>query len=158
MDNACYEQIVRKNIDTVYRIAISYTKTPADADDIVQQTFIKLIEKQPQFESRDHEKAWLIRVCINLCKDRLKSSWHSRVFSIQDKEFTAPLYEFPDQYPLLNYIRTLPPNQRAAIYLFYYEDMPVNEICRAMNAKQNTVLSWLRRGRKALEKMIKEEM
>lgn len=153
-----FERIVCTYSDSLYRICMHYVKNTADAQDIVQQTFIKLIEKQPQFESRDHEKAWLIRVCINLCKDRLKSSWHSRVFSIQDKEFTAPLYEFPDQYPLLNYIRTLPPNQRAAIYLFYYEDMPVSEICRAMNAKQNTVLSWLRRGRKSLKKMIKEEM
>ncbi|MBQ8603241.1 MAG: sigma-70 family RNA polymerase sigma factor [Oscillospiraceae bacterium] len=153
-----FERIVYTYSDSLYRICMHYVKNTADAQDIVQQTFVKLIEKNINFESREHEKAWLIRVCINLCKDHLKSSWHSRVFSIQDQEFTSPEYNIPDQYPLLNYIRTLPPNQRTAIYLFYYEDMPVNEICTVMGAKQNTVLSWLRRGRKALKKMIKEEL
>ena len=153
-----FERIVYTYSDSLYRICMHYVKNTADAQDIVQQTFVKLIEKNINFESREYEKAWLIRVCINLCKDHLKSSWHSRVFSIQDQEFTSPEYNIPDQYPLLNYIRTLPPNQRTAIYLFYYEDMPVNEICTVMGAKQNTVLSWLRRGRKALKKMIKEEL
>ncbi len=153
-----FERIVCTYSDSLYRICMHYVKNSADAQDIVQQTFIKLVENNTDFHSREHEKAWLIRVCINLCKDHLKSSWHNKVFSMRDKDFTDLTYEFSRQYPLLSYIRTLPPNQRTAIYLFYYEDMPVSEICQAMNAKQNTVLSWLRRGRKALEKMIKEEL
>ena len=118
----------------------------------------RMLEKNMDFESADHEKAWLIRVCINLCKDSLKSSWNRKVFSIHDRDFTSPSYEIRDSSPILSYIRTLPPNQKTAIYLHYYEDMPVNEIAGIMGAKQNTVLSWLRRGRKTLEKIIKEEL
>ena len=87
-----------------------------------------------------------------------KSSWKKKVFSVHDQEFKDQPYEIADESPLLSYIRTLPPKHRTAIYLFYYEDMPVNRIASAMGANQNTVLSWLRRGRKALEKMIKEEV
>ena len=153
-----FDRIVNSYADMLLRICMHYTQNTADAEDVVQATFLKLVENNIIFNSAEHEKAWLIRVCINLCKDHLKSSWHNKVFSMRDKDFTDLTYEFSRQYPLLSYIRTLPPNQRTAIYLFYYEDMPVSEICQAMNAKQNTVLSWLRRGRKALEKMIKEEL
>jgi len=153
-----FERIVNSYSDSLLRICMHYTKNISDAQDIVQQTFLKLVEKNVHFENESHEKAWLIRVCINLCKDSLKSSWHKRVFSIQDNDFTAPTYEISQPTPLLDYIRTLPPNQRTAIYLFYYEDMQTAQIARAMGANQNTVLSWLRRGRKSLEKMLKEEL
>ncbi len=156
--NKDFERIVYSYGDNLYRIAMHYTSNTADAQDIVQQTFLKMLEKNMDFESTDHEKAWLIRVCINLCKDSLKSSWNRKVFSIQDRDFTSPSYEIRDSSPILSYIRTLPPNQKTAIYLHYYEDMPVNEIAGIMGAKQNTVLSWLRRGRKTLEKIIKEEL
>ena len=71
MDNREYEQIVKTHIDTVYRIALSYTKTSADADDVVQQTFLKLLTKMPDFTDSEHEKRWLIRVCINECHNLL---------------------------------------------------------------------------------------
>ena len=153
-----FERIVYSYSDMLYRIALHYVRNTAEAQDMVQQCFLKMLENNTVFESTDHEKAWLIRVCINLCKDSLKSSWTKKVSSIQDRDFQSPQYEIDDRFPLLSYIRTLPPNQKAAIYLFYYEDMPVSQVARVMGAKQNTVLSWLRRGRKTLEKLIKEEL
>ena len=75
MDREDYERMVRKYMDTVYRIAISYTKTPADADDIVQQTFVKLLSKKETFADEEHEKRWLIRVCINECNSFFSSFW-----------------------------------------------------------------------------------
>ena len=153
-----FDRIVNSYADMLLRICMHYTNNISDAEDVVQAAFLKLVEKNVVFESTDHEKAWLIRVCINLCKDILKSSWKKKVFSVHDQEFKDQPYEIADESPLLSYIRTLPPKHRTAIYLFYYEDMPVNRIASAMGANQNTVLSWLRRGRKALEKMIKEEV
>lgn len=153
-----FERIVYSYSDSLYRICMHYLRNTADAQDIVQQTFLRLIEKDIEFENAEHEKAWLIRVCINLCKDNLKSAWRKKVHYIHDRNFTSPSYEISEPLPILSYIRTLPFNQKTAIYLFYYEDMPVSEIAEVMNAKQNTVLSWLHRGRKSLEKIIKEEL
>lgn len=153
-----FNRIVNSYADMLLRICMHYTKNTTDAEDIVQVTFLKLIENDVNFSSVEHEKAWLIRVCINLCKDALKSSWNKKVGSIQDIEIKDEPYDINEESPMLSYIRTLPPKQKAAIYLFYYEDMPVNEIAVAMGANQNTVLSWLRRGRKTLEKILKEEL
>lgn len=153
-----FNRIVNAYADMLLRICMHYTKNTADAEDVVQATFLKLVEKNIIFDSAEHEKAWLIRVCINLCKDNLKSSWKKKVYSVHETEFKDQPYEIADESPLLSYIRTLPPKQKTAVYLFYYEDMPVSQIAAAMGANQNTVLSWLRRGRKALEKLLKEDV
>lgn len=152
------QRIVSEYSDMLYRIAMHYTKNTSDARDIVQQVFFKLVEKNPRFSGCDHEKAWLIRVCINLCKDLLKSSWHQKVSTGQEYSLTCRNENMPEEGDLLEYIRKLPAKQRTAIYLFYYEDMPVKEIAAVMKSRQNTVLSWLSRGRKSLEKMLKEEL
>lgn len=72
------QYIIEKHSDTIFRISYSYMKSISEAEDITQEVFIKLLEKKPSFESDEQEKAWLIRVTINLCKDRLKSSWFKR--------------------------------------------------------------------------------
>ena len=150
--NRDFDRIVNSYSDMLLRICMHYTKNLTDAEDMVQSTFLKLLENDTEFKSAEHEKAWLIRVCINLCKDTLKSSWHKKVGSIQDMEIQDKPYEIEDNSYILSHVRTLPSKQKAAIYLFYYEDMPVNEIASTMGANQNTVLSWLRRGRITLEK------
>lgn len=153
-----YRRIVNSYADILYRIAIHYTKNSYDAQDIVQQVFLKLVEKDIDFQNAEHEKAWLIRVCVNLCKDISKSSWSKKVTPSEEihiKEYSE--YD-EENYSLLEYIRTLPPKQKTAIYLFYYEDMSVKEISTAMDAGQNTVLSWLNRGRKTLKKILTEEL
>ena len=153
-----FNRIVTSYSDMLLRICMHYTQNISDAEDVVQATFLKLVEHNKGFESQDHEKAWLIRVCINLCKDTLKSGWKKKVFSMEEKQFSVLYYEINQDSPILSYIRILPPKQRTAVYLYYYEDMPVSQIAQAMGANQNTVLSWLRRGRKAIEKLLKEEM
>ena len=153
-----FNRIVNSYADMLLRICMHYTKNISDAEDVVQATFLKMVEHNKEFESQDHEKAWLIRVCINLCKDSLKSSWKKKVYSIEEKQFTAPYYEINEDSPILSCIHTLPPKQKTAVYLYYYEDMSVSRIAQAMGANQNTVLSWLRRGRKSLEKLLKEDV
>jgi len=153
-----FDRIVNSYADMLLRICMHYTNNVTDAEDAVQTAFLKLVEKNITFESPDHEKAWLIRVCINICKDSLKSGWKKKVSYVQDTPLKEQAFEIKDESPLLSCIRSLPPKQKTAIYLFYYEDMPVAQIAGAMGANQSTVLSWLRRGRKALEKMIKEEV
>ncbi len=70
--------------DMLIRISYSYMKNLSDAEDITQEVFIKLLEKRPDFKNGTHEKSWLIRVAINLSKDKLKSSYFKNTTSLED--------------------------------------------------------------------------
>lgn len=155
MDSVCYEQIVRKNIDTVYRIAISYTKTPADADDIVQQTFMKLLTKKVLFTDEEHVKRWLIRVCINECNSLFSSFWRKNVDSI-DAMTIEPEFTMQESSELYEAIKELPAKCRVVIYLFYYEGYSSKEIADILHIKEATVRTRLARARKLLRTQLKE--
>lgn len=155
MDSKSYEQIVRKNIDTIYRIAISYTKTPADADDIVQQTFMKLLTKKVTFTDEEHIKRWLIRVCVNECNSLFSSFWRKNVDSIEtiSKE---PEFTMEESSEVYEAIKQLPSKCGIVIYLFYYEEYSSKEIAEILHIKEATVRTRLARGRKMLRTQLKE--
>lgn len=73
-----YEEVIRRNSDMVYRLAYSLVKTRTDADDIYQEVFMRYLKARQVFESREHEKAWFIRVTVNCCKNYWKSPWIRR--------------------------------------------------------------------------------
>ena len=155
MDSISYEQIVYKNIDTIYRIAISYTKTQADADDIVQQTFMKLLTKKVLFTDEEHVKRWLIRVCINECNSLFSSFWRKNVESINAMA-TEPEFTGQESRELYEAIKELPPKCRVVIYLFYYEGYSSKEIADILHIKEATVRTRLARARKMLRTELKE--
>lgn len=155
MDSICYEQIVRKNIDTIYRIAISYTKTPADADDIVQQTFMKLLTKKVLFTDDEHVKRWLIRVCVNECNSLFSSFWRKNVDSI-DTMTTEPEFTMQESSEIYEAIKELPAKCGVVIYLFYYEGYSSKEIADILHIKEATVRTRLVRARKLLRTQLKE--
>ena len=155
MDSANFEQIVRKNIDTIYRIAVSYTKAQADADDIVQQTFMKLLTKKVLFTDEEHVKRWLIRVCINECNSLFSSFWRKNVESI-DAMVTEPEFTVQESRDLYEAIKALPPKCGVVIYLFYYEGYSSKEIADILHIKEATVRTRLTRARKMLRTELKE--
>ncbi len=152
-----FARIVHCYSDMLYKICMHYLPNRQDAEDTVQQVFLKLVENNIQFLSAEHEKAWLIRVRINLCKDSLKNAYNRRVVANVEDNSAATEIQPQDDF-VLDYVKQLPDKQKTAIYLFYYEDMPVAQIAQLMGTKQNTVLSWLNRGRKTLKKLIGEEI
>ncbi len=135
--------------DTVYRVALHNCKISADAEDITQEVFIKLLESNKVFRDGEHIKAWLIRVTINLCRDKMKKSGREElsenVVSFSSAEETMDVFEA---------VRSLPENYRNTIYLHYYEGYTAKEIGKILDAKENTVLSWLSRSREALKKEL----
>lgn len=133
--------------DTVYRVAIHNTARKADAEDITQAVFVKLLENNKTFRGEEHLKAWLIRVTINLCRDELRKSSNTVLCE-------TPLSEIsdPTDNSVLEAVRALPENYRNAIYLHYYEGYTAKEIGKILDAKPNTVLSWLSRERAELKK------
>ena len=155
MDYRNYEQIVKDNIDTIYRIAISYTKTPADADDIVQQTFMKLLTKKVSFVDEEHVKRWLIRVCMNECKSMFSSFWRKNVdsFEVVEKE---PEFTMKENSELYEAIKQLPSKCSIVVYLFYYEGYSTKEIAEILHIKEATIRTRLTRSRKLLRTQLKE--
>lgn len=155
MDREDYERIVRTHMDTIYRIAVSYTKTSADADDIVQQTFVKLLSKKETFTDEEHEKRWLIRVCINECNSFFSSFWRRNVDSMEilTKE---PQFTTPENTDLYDAIRQLPGKCSIVVYLFYYEGYSTREIAKLLHIKEATVRTRLVRARKLLKEQLRE--
>ena len=155
MDREDYERIVRTHMDTIYRIAVSYTKTPADADDIVQQTFVKLLSKKETFADEEHEKHWLIRVCINECNSFFSSFWRRNVDSMEILT-REPQFTTPENTDLYDAIRQLPGKCSIVVYLFYYEGYSTKEIGKLLHIKEATVRPRLVRARKLLKEQLRE--
>lgn len=148
-----FERFVTKHENKLYRTALAVMGNVSDAEDVVQDTFLRAYEKAPEFESEEHEKAWLIRVTANLCKSRLRSPWHRRKEPLLD---TYPASE-PEQHELLEQIMTLPSKYRAVIHLFYYEGYSVHDISELTGQKESTVRSHLTRARQKLKSVLKED-
>ena len=144
---------VQRYSDTVYRAALHNCSCAADAEDVVQDVFEKLLNYHGSFESEEHLKAWLLRVAINRCRDLARAA-HQKDTEL-DENLPAPEME---DCSVLDAVSALPENYRNAIYLHYYEGYTAAEIGRMLGAPTNTVLSWLRRARAQLHTMLKEEI
>lgn len=147
------EEFVRKYESRVYRTAVAIMGNRADAEDIVQDAFIKVLEKRPEFESPEHEIAWLIRVTVNLCRSRLRSKWWKKREPLLD---SYPARSESEQQ-LMETILSLPAKYRIVLYLFYYEGYSTREIAEITEQKKSTVRSLLTRARQKLGALLKEE-
>lgn len=133
--------------DTVYRVAVHNTRCKSDAEDVTQEVFVKLLESSKKFKDGEHLKAWLIRVTINECRTLMRK--YSRETEQSAEIADCAVY---DGNSVLEAVKALPENYRNAIYLHYYEGYTAKEIGKILDSKENTVLSWLSRGRAALRK------
>lgn len=139
--------------DAVLRAAYAYLHNMEDAQDVVQDTFLQYFHTAPVLESAEHEKAWLLRVAINLSKNKLGSAWFRHTQAL-DESFPAELEE--DLSDVWDAVRKLPPKYREPIHLFYHEGYQTAEIAKILGRKEATVRSDLHRGRQLLKDMLKE--
>ena len=138
--------------NSILRLSFAYLHDLAGAEDILQDTLIRLMKTNPVFTSPDHEKAWLLRVAINLCKNRLKSFWAK--YSELSEEFPDdPMSS--DEIILLDLVSKLPVKYREVIHLFYYEDYSINEIAVLLQKNKSTIRSLLHRAREKLKIHLK---
>ena len=144
---------VEKYADTVFRICILHLKNKSDAEDIFQEVFLKFALNDKEFENANHEKAWIIRVTINACKDLIKSFFRSRTISIHELISVAD-EEKEDLSYVLEAVLKLPVKYRDAIYLHYYEGYSALEIGEILGKNENTVYSILSRGRSMLKESL----
>ena len=132
----------------LFRICMVYLGNKEDAEEAMQESFVKLIYKNPQFRDDEHEKAWLIRITTNICKDMLRSIWHKRVIKIEDIE---DYYTHPSDLHIMEEILKLPAKYKAVIYLYFYEDYSVKQISQTLGIKESAVKMRLKRGRDILK-------
>ncbi len=139
--------------DVVRKICFVQCKSEADVDDIFQTVFIKYYQSDQEFESKNHEKAWFIRVTVNACHDFFRS-WFKQKAVLTDDFSQFSIDQKSDEGELLVYLRKLKPKWRDAIYLHYYEGYTLKEIGEILKTNENTISTWIRRGREKLKEMI----
>lgn len=154
LTNEQFTACARRYIDTVYRVALNYLKSAADADDVTQDVFLKLLQEQKDFESEQHLRSWLIRVTINHCKNLTRRHFW-RQENIDDYAATIP-FEDPRHSDVFEAVMALPKNYRLTIYLHYYEGYTAQEIAGLLNMPKGTVCTNLRRGRELLKETLTE--
>ncbi len=158
-NNDDFETKYNKYSNIIFRTAYQYLLNTDAAEDIVQETFVKLFTNKKAFNDAEHEKAWLIRVTINLCKNFLVSKTSTELelnegIVKSDSSFEEKSEQQIDMERQLN---KLTPEQRACIYLYYYEGYKIKEISDILNLNGNTVKSILSRARQTLKSNINKE-
>ncbi len=154
--NDCVDEVIEKYADMVYRLAFSRVKNKNDADDIFQEVFLRYIKNEREFETEEHRKAWLIRVTINCSNSFFSSAWIQKVVPIAETE--PDPYEGPEELGLHEVLMELPVKYRTVLHLFYYEDLPINEIGRILKRKPATVKTQLMRARQMLKEKLKGDL
>ena len=146
------EEIVNRYENLLYRAALTITQNREDALDMVQETFIKWITSRPDFQSDEHEKAWLLRVVMNLSRNLVGSAAHRLSCELLD------IYpaETQEEESIMEEVLRLPEDYREIIYLYYYEGYNTEEIARILNLNVSTVRTKLSRGRGKLKGMLQE--
>lgn len=151
-----YEKAVKNYTTMIYRIGFSYTNSKYDAEDILQEVFLKLLQKDMDFSDEEHLKHWLIRVAINQCKNFQKSFWKRKV-EVSEPGTFEPEFEEELEQRLYEELQQLPGKYRVMIHLYYFEGYKIREIAEVFHMRESTVNTRIARGRKLLKSLLEEE-
>jgi RNA polymerase sigma-70 factor (ECF subfamily) len=150
------ERALEQYGDNVRRICFIYLKKEADVEDVFQNVFFKYAQKTTSFSSLEHEKAWILRVTINECNSLLRRWFHRKVDLVEDISVYG--MEEEAKYPeVLQAVLSLPPKLKNVIYLYYYEGYKIKEIAEILKRKENTIHTWMRRGKAILKEMLGDD-
>ena len=142
--------------DMVLRIAYTYLKNRADAEDI-QDVFLRIIDKKPSFNDENHEKSWLIRATINMCKNKVNMFWNKNKCSIDDVQEFAVSDKYNTDTSVFQAVMALGEKYRVVVYMYYYEGYSTPEIANVIGKNETTIRSLLHRARNKLKDMLKED-
>ena len=123
-EKARINYMVKKYADIMLHCAYSYCQNITDAEDIIQEVFLKYLKKSPKFIDNDHEKAWFLRVTINTSKDYIKSFWYRKTEAINENI----LYDDDEGDEIWGLVKKLPPKYRIIIQLYYQEGYSIKEL------------------------------
>lgn len=151
--DSCISQQIEKFGDMVYRLGIIYLKNEQDAQDVFQEVFLRLFEKEPVFETEEHEKAWIITATSNCCKNILRTAWYRKTVSLD--KLCEPIAD-PSERETTLILLELPVKYRQVLYLHYYEGYKTEEIGEILKVNSATVRTRLKRGRALLQGKLTE--
>ena len=142
------ETIMQTYGNILFRLCLLTLGNAVDAEDAVQETFLKYLRKAPDFENEEHEKAWLITVATNHCKDMLR--FRKRHPVAEPDELAQFVQEFSD-CEILETLMTLPEKFKTVLLLYYVEEYSMEEIAKMIGKTKSAVKMRLQKGRKLLE-------
>ena len=146
-------ELARAYAPAIYRLAYARTGSRADAEDIMQEVFVRLLRAGPDFADRAHARAWLLRVAANCANDWFRAPWRRREGPLTDS-LPAPEHE---DGGVVEAVLALPAKYRTAVHLYYYEELSVAEIAKIMGKSEGAVKSRLFRARAMLREALKED-
>ncbi len=155
MTELAYKDAVRRNGQRIYLIALSFLRIPEDAEDVMQNVFLKLWQRRIGFADETHMDKWLTRVTVNECRSLFRSQRGELPLEAVEDVLHAPILE-PEQ-DLVRAVMSLPESLRTVIHLFYYEELSVKEIASLLHLSQGAVKTRLSRGREKLKESLQEE-
>lgn len=139
--------------DMIRRLCLVHLKNETDAQNIYQTVFLKYFTSEVVFENEEHEKAWLIRVCLNACRDWLRDVFRRRTVNL-DALYDQGTEMPQDNQEVLQAVLTLPAKEREIVYLHYYEGYTAPQIGKILGKNPNTVHTCLTRAREKLRKKL----
>ena len=157
MEQTDFQSAVSRNSQRLFLLALSFVKNHADAEDVLQDVFLKLWSRTAAFEDETHMDKWLTRVCVNTCRNLLRAPFRKRCTVSADE--AQALYTFDDTQDrdLFCAVMALPERERTVVHLFYYEDLPVREIAAMLHIGESAVKTALHRARNHLKSHLKED-
>ena len=154
MDEERAEALVDRYADLLVRIGYTWLGDADDAKDICQTVLIKLLEDPREFPDRGQERAWVVRLAVNACKNWRKSAWFRRRVPLDEGLALAVENPEPEDGGLLAQVMALPRKYREAIFLRYYEGYEVREIAKILGRSPALVSTHLKRGKEKLRTML----
>ena len=145
----------RQYQDMVYRMALSVLGSVPDAEDAVQEVFLRLYRQNNPPREPERLRRWLLRVTVNYCRDVLRSPWRKRRVPLDEVPET-PVFDRPEQSELYQAVMALPEKYRTVLYLFYYEELSVRELAELLKLSQSAVTTRLSRARAQLKSQLTE--
>lgn len=152
------EKVLRIHGNLLFRTSLIFLGNAQDAEDVVQETMISYMQKAPVFESEEHEKAWLLTVLTNKCRDLQRLRMRHPVTDIEElKEFIGGEEEGVKDSGILDALMTLPEKFRMVLVLYYVEGYRTEEIAKIIGKSTSAVKMRLQKGRKLLEDVYRRE-
>ena len=148
--NGRIQRAVCMHMQSIVRVAYTYVRSIQDAEDIAQDTFVSYLKAGKTFESDEHEKAWLLRVCINKSKNLLGSGWQKSRNPLPADLAVLP----PEENAVLAAVLRLDEKYRTPIHLYYYEGYAIADIARLLQLPSATVGTRLARAKAQLKKQL----
>ena len=151
------ERLVAQYGSAVYRLAYARTGSREDAEDVTQETFLRLVRSSPVFQDGAHEKAWLLRVAAHCAADVFRAPWRKRDLPLEAAAgASVPPPEEPDG-GVLAAVLALPEKYRLPVHLFYYEGYSIQETAAILGRRESTVRTQLTRARAMLRERLEAE-